>query len=110
MDRDVAFAIFAMLWVGLAVAAVAFHKRARLETKTRWHPWIEYGLSILFAAFLTYWVKGAGPGVIAMIWIACFVIATLNWRFVKFCRSCGATVRPNGLTSAMECPKCKAVL
>lgn len=110
MDSGAVFGIFAVVWVGLAAAAVFFHKRAPREVKVRWHPWIEFGLSVVFAAFGTYWLKDAGTGAVALIWGVCLAIATLNWRLVKFCPSCNATVRPLGFTSAKECPRCRAEL
>lgn len=93
MEEWRVFTIFMGTWVVLGIAGMLFYWKAPLETKRRWHPWFVAGTGVLFVGFV--YAMFREPFVLLIMVPPVILIQFLNYKFIKFCPKCGATLYQN---------------
>lgn len=98
------------LWMAAAVVSLAYFRFSRnAAAKRRLWP-----LSVAASAAMLVglgWVLGFGVAVVAIVAVVVAATSYLNLRAVRFCHSCGATVRSKGLGARPPfCSSCGAQL
>ena len=109
MAPKMIFPIFMGTWIVLAVLGALLYRKGDLATKRKWHPRMVIGTGVLFVAFAYAMFPNA---LTLLIFVPLTtLIQYMNYRFTRFCPSCGKTVRQNPPWGRMEfCPKCGAKL
>ncbi len=103
MAPEQIFPIFLGTWIVLALAASLLYQKADLETKRRWHPRMIVGVGVLFVAFA--YSMFPSPRTILFLAPITALIQYVNYRFTRFCPSCGKTLKPTSYRMEF-CPRC----
>jgi hypothetical protein len=103
-----ATALFLAAWAVLAAVSIGFLFRWDAGRKRKFFPILLVGSGVIFIAF----VLATGPiGAKIMVVPAVGLIMLLNFRTIKFCGNCNATVNSrNPFVPYKFCPKCGAPL
>lgn len=107
MKPEDGFPVFFVLWIVLCIVVWTFYWKGSLDTKRRWHPRILIGTALLFLAFVATTMPFALPLAVPAV----AGITFLNFKMIKFCSACEATLVRNPPWSVMRfCIKCGAAL
>jgi len=109
-NADQVFPVFFGVWVVLGLFSTGFfyfNKNAVLKRKV-WPPFLG-AVGILFLGFM--WAMGVPPETFFLAVPAVALITLLNLRIMRFCNSCGATLKSqNPFAKPAFCSKCGAKL
>jgi len=106
---DHLFAVFMPVWAFLGLSNAVFYWKAPLAAKRRWHLRIVVASGLVFATFLSLVIPNRSW--LAVLLPALAAICYMNFKLIRFCGSCGATLTSRVLVKpARFCQRCGASL